>query len=147
MKSLYAYDEVRRLLPQAYPFLFIDVIEALEPGEKIVCRKNVTGNEWMFPGHFPEQAVFPGVLLVETMAQSAILLGKLSPALQLDAAATVLLTSVKSRFLRPVVPGDQLRVETVSVKWLSTQGIVESSILVDNETAAKAELIFVMIKS
>jgi 3-hydroxyacyl-[acyl-carrier-protein] dehydratase len=144
MKPLYTYDQVRKLLPQAYPFVFVDVIESLEPGERIVCRKNVTGNEWMVPGHFPERAIFPGVLLAEAMAQSAILLGKLSPGLELRESASFLLTSMKSRFLHPVVPGDQLHIECVSIKWFLHQGMVEATVRVDDDIVAKAELTFAM---
>ncbi|RKP54145.1 beta-hydroxyacyl-ACP dehydratase [Cohnella endophytica] len=147
MKPLYTYDEVRQLLPQSYPFLFIDVVEALVPGERIICRKNITGNEWMIPGHFPDKTIYPGVLLIESMAQSAILLGKLSPSIHIDDTASFLLTAVKSRFVNPVVPGDQLRIECVSIKWFSAQGMVEATIRVRDETVAKAELIFSMARN
>ncbi len=74
MSIVMGFDDVCRLLPQSYPFIMVDVVEELQPGKRIVCRKNVTGNEWMFPGHFPQRAIFPGVLLIEGMAQTAILL-------------------------------------------------------------------------
>src|SRR5438067_11072313 len=80
MSMTLSFDEVRRALPHSYPMILVDVVEELEPGQFIVCRKNVTGNEWCFPGHFPARAVYPGVLLLEGLAQAALLLFSAGPA-------------------------------------------------------------------
>lgn len=141
--TLIGFNEVRRLLPQAYPFLMVDVVEELEPGKRIVCRKNVTGNEWMFTGHFPENAIFPGVLLIEGMAQAAILLVRADESMQ-SSAATYMLAGVKTRFIKPVVPGDQIRYVCEAVKFASMGGIVDAEVSVDGEVVAKSQLTFSM---
>ncbi|UFJ42568.1 3-hydroxyacyl-ACP dehydratase FabZ [Brevibacillus humidisoli] len=136
------FDEVRRLLPQSYPFVLVDVIEEWEADSRIVCRKNVTGNEWMFPGHFPERAIYPGVLLIEGMAQSAILLFRLDESKSDSDRSAFMIAGVKARFLRPVVPGDQIRYECTVIKMVSTGGVVEATAQVDGEIVAKADLTF-----
>lgn len=144
MSIVLGYNDVCRLLPQDPPFIMVDLVEELEQGKRIVCRKNVTGNEWMFPGHFPGKAIFPGVLLVEGMAQSAILLLRADHSLPVAEDATYMLASVKARFLKPVVPGDQLRFVCEAVKLVSTGGIVEAQAYVEEEVVAKADLTFVI---
>lgn len=137
------FDEVRRLLPQAYPFCLVDVVEELEPGERIVARKNISGNEWMFPGHFPDNAIYPGVLLIEGMAQTSILLFKGAEDQDADfEGATFMIASVKSRFLAPVVPGDQVRYTCEVIKVVSTGGVMECTATVDGNVVAKADLTF-----
>lgn len=142
MSTIIGFDEVRRLLPQSYPFIMVDVVEELEPGKRIICRKNVTGNEWMFPGHFPEKAIFPGVLLIEGMAQAAILLVRADSSQSVAEEATYMLASVKTRFLKPVVPGDQLRYVCEVVRLARMGGVVDAEVFVDGEVVAKADLTF-----
>lgn len=133
------FDEIRRLLPQAYPFVLLDRVEELTAGERVVALKNICGNEWMFRGHFPQQAIYPGVLLIESMAQAAILLFKAGRA---ETEGTFLLAGVKSRFLRPLVPGDQVRLICEAQKIISTAAIVKAEATLDGEVVAKAELTF-----
>ena len=71
------FEEIRNLLPQKYPFLFIDRVVEFEEGKKIVCVKNVSGNEPVFVGHFPDFAIMPGVLIIEAMAQASIILPRI----------------------------------------------------------------------
>ncbi|MGH2509530.1 MAG: 3-hydroxyacyl-ACP dehydratase FabZ [Ktedonobacteraceae bacterium] len=142
MSVLMGFDEVRRLLPQSYPFVMVDAVEELQRGERIVCRKNVTGNEWMFPGHFPRQAIFPGVLLIEGLAQSAILLLLAGGPPTGSEQGTFLLAGVKARFLQPVVPGDQIRYVCEAIKIISTGGVVAATASVDGQVVAKADLTF-----
>lgn len=142
MSIIMGFDNVCRLLPQNYPFIMVDVVEELQPGKRIVCRKNVTGNEWMFPGHFPQRAIFPGVLLIEGMAQTAILLLRADDSLVVSESATYMLASAKARFLKPVVPGDQLRYVCEAIKLVSTGGVVEAEAYVDGEVVVKANLTF-----
>jgi 3-hydroxyacyl-[acyl-carrier-protein] dehydratase len=142
MSVVMGYNDVCRLLPQAYPFIMVDVVEELDPGKRIVCRKNVTGNEWMFAGHFPGNAVFPGVLLIEGMAQTAILLLRADASLEVPEGATYMLAGAKTRFLKPVVPGDQLRYVCEPIKLASMGGIVEAEASVDGEVVVKAQLTF-----
>ena len=147
MSSVMGFDAVCRLLPQAYPFIMVDVVEELQPGKRIVCRKNVTGNEWMFPGHFPTKAIFPGVLLIEGMAQASILLLRTDTSLVVSESATYMLASVKTRFLKPVVPGDQLHYVCEAIKFASMGGVVEAEVFVDGEVVAKATLTFAIQNS
>src|SRR4029077_12255582 len=107
-------NEIRSILPHRYPMLLVDRIIELE-AERIVGLKNVTGNEPFFNGHFPEFPVMPGVLIVEAMAQTAgILVLKSIPDRHSKLVLLVSIDGAKSR--RPVVPGDQLRIEMVVIK-------------------------------
>ena len=142
MSKLLGFNDVCRLLPQAYPFIMVDVVEELQPGKRIVCRKNITGNEWMFPGHFPGNAIFPGVLLLEGMAQAAILLVRADDSRTESREATYMLAGAKTRFLKPVVPGDQIRYVCEAVKFASMGGIVDAEVYVDGEIVAKSQLTF-----
>ncbi|MEY1661483.1 3-hydroxyacyl-ACP dehydratase FabZ [Isoalcanivorax beigongshangi] len=102
-------NEIKEYLPQRYPFLLVDRIIELVPGEKVVAIKNVTVNEPFFNGHFPQEPVMPGVLIIEAMTQAAGILGFVTenkrPA---DGFNYLLCGTDKARFKRPVVPGDQL---------------------------------------
>src|SRR6185437_13191053 len=102
-------NQIRRILPHRYPFLLVDRILELEP-ERIVGIKNVTANEPFFNGHFPDFPVMPGVLIVEAMAQTAgVLVLKTIP--DRESKLVFLVSIDAARFRRPVVPGDQLRIE------------------------------------
>ena len=138
------FEEIRSLLPQKYPFLFIDRVVEFDEGKKIVCVKNVSGNEPVFVGHFPDFAIMPGVLIIEAMAQASIILFKKSlPAQQNDKNTVFLLASVNNaRFTKPVFPGDQLFVEILVEKIGSKGAIVQATVKVEEKTVAKASLTF-----
>lgn len=105
-------NEIREYLPHRYPFLLVDRVLELEKGESIVAIKNVTVNEPFFNGHFPDHPVMPGVLIVEAMAQAAGILGfKIMDKKPQDGSIYYFVGSDKLRFKRPVVPGDQLKLE------------------------------------
>lgn len=105
-------NEIREYLPHRYPFLLVDRVVELNPGESIVAYKNVTVNEPFFNGHFPDHPVMPGVLIVEAMAQAAGVLGfKTMNKKPQDGSIYYFVGSDKLRFKRPVVPGDQLKLE------------------------------------
>ncbi len=105
-------NEIREYLPHRYPFLLVDRVLELEKGESIVAIKNVTVNEPFFNGHFPDHPVMPGVLIVEAMAQAAGILGfKTMDKKPQDGSIYYFVGSDKLRFKRPVVPGDQLKLE------------------------------------
>ena len=109
--------EIRKYLPHRYPFLLVDRVVELTPGESIVAYKNLTVNEQFFEGHFPDQPVFPGVLLVEAMAQTAGILGfKTMNKTPADGSIYYFVGADKLRFKRPCVPGDRvmLRASIVS---------------------------------
>ncbi len=104
--------EIRKYLPHRYPFLLVDRVIELIPGESIVAIKNVTVNEPFFNGHFPDHPVMPGVLLVEAMAQAAGVLGfKTMDKTPEDGSIYYFVGADDLRFKRPVVPGDQVRLE------------------------------------
>jgi 3-hydroxyacyl-[acyl-carrier-protein] dehydratase len=140
------FDEIRELLPQKFPLLMIDRVIELERGKRAVAIKNITGNELFFLGHFPDTAVMPGTLIIEGMAQTAIILFRKSfeeePGRRLDEKKLFFFGSAKARFLKPVVPGDQLQIEVVMTKAVSTGAIVEATATVDGKTVAKAVLGF-----
>ncbi|QEW07702.1 3-hydroxyacyl-ACP dehydratase FabZ [Nitrincola iocasae] len=104
--------EIRKYLPHRYPFLLVDRVIELVPGESIVAIKNVTVNEPFFNGHFPEHPVMPGVLLVEAMAQAAGILGfKTMDKTPEGGSIYYFVGADDLRFKRPVVPGDQVKLE------------------------------------
>ncbi len=111
--------EIAALLPHRYPFLFIDRVTELVPGEYVIGYKNITFNEPQFTGHFPETPIFPGVLIIEAMAQLAGVLAARTRNAGVAADKAAVIVGVDAvRFKRPVVPGDRLvmRAELVNVK-------------------------------
>jgi 3-hydroxyacyl-[acyl-carrier-protein] dehydratase len=109
-------NQIQAILPHRYPFLLIDRVVEMERKKKIVAIKNVTINEPFFAGHFPNFPIMPGVLIVEAMAQAggAMLLTEVED----RANKLIVFTGIeKARFRRPVVPGDQLRIEVVMLSW------------------------------
>lgn len=104
--------EIRQYLPHRYPFLLVDRVVELKLGESIVAYKNITINEGIFQGHFPDIPVFPGVLIVEAMAQAAGILGfKTMGKKPEDGSIYYFVGCDEVRFKRPVVPGDRLILE------------------------------------
>ncbi|NQZ31366.1 MAG: 3-hydroxyacyl-ACP dehydratase FabZ [Oceanospirillaceae bacterium] len=102
-------NQIREYLPHRYPFLLVDRVVELTEGESIVAYKNVTVNEPFFNGHFPEQPIMPGVLILEAMAQAAGILGfKTMNKTPQDGSMYYFVGSDKLRFKQPVVPGDKL---------------------------------------
>lgn len=119
--------EIKNYLPHRYPFLLVDRVLELEPDKRIVCIKNVTVNEPMFTGHFPVTPVFPGVLIVEALAQaSGILAFRSRERTMTDGFIYYLAGTDKTKFKRSVVPGDQLRLEVEIVNlrthWMKASG-------------------------
>jgi beta-hydroxyacyl-ACP dehydratase FabZ len=134
--------EILRLLPHRYPFLLVDRV--VEMGDQhIIAIKNVTFNEPFFTGHFPDFPVMPGVLIIEAMAQAAgvLVLGKLE---DYSSKNVFLATVNEARFTRPVVPGDQLRLEMKLVHGRPTRAKVEGKAYVGDALAAEATLLCVL---
>ncbi|MFY9327101.1 MAG: 3-hydroxyacyl-ACP dehydratase FabZ [Georgfuchsia sp.] len=128
-------------LPHRYPFLLVDRVLDIVPGEKIRALKNVTMNEPFFPGHYPHHPVMPGVLIIEALAQAAALLSFNTMGSKPDENSVVYFVGIdNARFKRPVGPGDQLILE-VSIQ-LQKRGIWKfaAKASVDGQTAAEAEL-------
>lgn len=104
--------EIREYLPHRYPFLLVDRVVELNLGESIVAYKNITVNEAIFQGHFPELPIFPGVLIIEAMAQAAGILGfKSMNKKPQDGSIYYFVGCDEIRFKRPVVPGDRLTLQ------------------------------------
>ncbi|MCC7174197.1 MAG: 3-hydroxyacyl-ACP dehydratase FabZ [Bryobacterales bacterium] len=132
-------EEIRTILPHRYPMLLVDRILELEP-ERIVGIKNVTVNEPFFQGHFPDFPVMPGVLIIEAMAQVAgVLVLKGIPD---RASKLVLLAGVdNAKFRRPVLPGDQLRIEMKVIKKKASVAKMQGVATVDGAVAAEVEVL------
>ncbi|MGF1472023.1 MAG: 3-hydroxyacyl-ACP dehydratase FabZ [Rubrobacteraceae bacterium] len=132
--------EIRGLIPHRYPFLLVDRIEELEPGERAVGIKNVTQNEPFFQGHFPDYPVMPGVLIVEAMAQVGAVGVMVNEAYQDKLALFAGIDGV--RFRRQVVPGDTLRMEVWIDRLKGRIGRGRGQATVGGEKACEAELMF-----
>lgn len=131
-------EEIKSLLPHRYPFLLVDRV--LELGEKnIVAIKNVTSNEEFFNGHFPGAAVMPGVLQVEALAQAGCLLTLKNKIDNPDEVIIVFSGIKNARFRRPVVPGDQLRLEVELVSSRRNFLTMEGKATVDGDMACEIE--------
>ncbi len=136
------FEEVRELVPQKYPFLFIDKVIELQKESRIVCLKNISGNESFFVGHFPDFAIMPGVLIVEALAQASIILFKKSFDTEQNKDKVFLLASANVRFSKPVFPGDQLILEVDIEKVISSAAIVKGVAKVGDKVVTKATLSF-----
>ena len=137
-----SFEEVRELVPQKYPFLFIDKVTELQKETRIVCMKNISGNEPFFAGHFPDFAIMPGVLIVEALAQASIILFKKSFDTEQNKDKVFLLASANVRFSKPVFPGDQLILEVDIEKVISSAAIVKGVAKVGDKVVTKATLSF-----
>lgn len=127
---------IEKVLPHRYPFLLIDRILEMEP-LRVVALKNVTMNEPFFQGHFPGFPVMPGVLIVEAMAQAAAVL--VMSRLEDPQSKIVFFASIsEAKFRKPVVPGDQLRIEVDFLKLKPTVAKIQGKALVDGAVVAEA---------
>lgn len=134
-------DEIMNFLPHRYPFLLVDRVVEVEAGKSIVGYKNVTFNEPCFTGHFPGKPIMPGVLIIEAMAQVSGILGYVTAGRSAaDGSIHLLAGSNKARFKRPVIPGDQLRLESTLLS--NKHGIwkFDCRALVDGEVVCLAEI-------
>ena len=133
--------EIMKYLPHRYPFLLLDRVIECKRGESIIALKNVTINEHFFQGHFPQTPVFPGVLILEALAQASGVLVLSDPDMHPSQESLFLFVGIESaRFKRPVVPGDQLRLESRLTRMKRNYGVFNTNAYVDDELAASAEL-------
>ena len=136
-KTTLDINEIQRILPHRYPFLLIDRVVDLTRRERIVALKNVTINEPFFAGHFPNLPIMPGVLIVEAIAQAggALLLTEVEDR---DQKLMVFTGIERARFRRPVLPGDQLRIEVEVKSWRINAVRMEGKVFVGEKRVAEA---------
>ncbi|HWX56807.1 MAG TPA: 3-hydroxyacyl-ACP dehydratase FabZ [Verrucomicrobiae bacterium] len=136
--------QIQRILPHRYPFLLLDRVVEIERRKKIVALKNVTINEPFFTGHFPGEPLMPGVLIVEAMAQAGAML-LLTEIEDRDNKLVVFTGIERARFRRPVVPGDQLRIEVEVLVWKRSVGRMAGEVFVDGKLVAEATVSCVVV--
>ncbi len=144
MKLPLNYEDIIKILPHRYPFLLVDRITELEPAKRVVGLKNVTANEAFFQGHFPDNPIMPGVLIIEAMAQVGGVLARLSipGAMEEDNVDTVFFMSIdKVKFRKPVVPGDQIVFELTPLRTGSRVWKLAGKAFVEDNLVAEAELV------
>jgi 3-hydroxyacyl-[acyl-carrier-protein] dehydratase len=137
------YEDIIKVLPHRYPFLLVDRIIEMELNKKVVGLKNVTANEHFFQGHFPDNPIMPGVLIVEAMAQVGGVLARLSISeiTEMGAVDEILFMSIdKVKFRKPVVPGDQIVFEVVPIRTGSRVWKFKGKAFVESNLVAEAEL-------
>jgi 3-hydroxyacyl-[acyl-carrier-protein] dehydratase len=133
-------DEIETMIPHRAPFLWIDRVEELEPGVRCVAVKVVDPADPIFAGHFPAKPILPGVLLIEAVAQTAgVMLGSAGP--KASGAGVALLAAVnRFKFLKPVSPGQELRIETKKLTEVGKMACIGGTVWVGGEMVASGEL-------
>lgn len=137
-------NEIMSILPHRYPFLLIDRVVEIERKQRIVAIKNVSFNEPHFQGHFPNYPIMPGVLMVEAIAQAggALLLTEIPDR---DNKLMVFTGIDSAKFRKPVVPGDQLRIEVKVLNWRSTAVRMQGIATVDGKVACEAVVMCALV--
>lgn len=133
-------QEIMKLLPHRYPFIMIDRILELTPGDKVIALKNVTINEPFFQGHFPENPIMPGVLIIEAMGQAGAVLAAKSLESEPHGLLIYFMGMDKVKFRKPVTPGDQLIFEMKFLKQRRNVFRMSGIAYVDENVVAQAEL-------
>ena len=133
-------QEIMKLLPHRYPFIMIDRILELTPGEKVIALKNVTINEPFFQGHFPANPIMPGVLIIEAMGQAGAVLAAKSLEREPHDVLIYFMGMDKVKFRKPVTPGDQLIFEIKFLKQRRNVFRMSGTAYVDENIVAQAEL-------
>ena len=137
-------NAIQKILPHRYPFLMVDAILEMERFKRIVGVKNVSINESFFQGHFPGKPILPGVLIIEAMAQTGGLL-LLQEVPDRENKLLYFVAVDDARFRRPVVPGEQLRLEVSVVSWRGNFCKLSGLATVNGELAAEAILMCKMV--
>ena len=140
MEQNFDIQSIMELLAHRYPFLLIDRVIKVVPGDKLTALKNVTINEPFFQGHFPGRPIMPGVLIIEAMAQAGGILAYLTGSVEQRNRLIYFMGMDKVRFRKPVVPGDQIILEAKIIKFRSKAAKMSGIATVDNQMVAEAEL-------
>ena len=140
MEKTYDIQAIMKFLPHRYPFILIDRVLELIPGDRIVALKNVTINEPFFQGHFPALAVMPGVLIIEAMAQAGGVLFFDGLPEEQRGSLVYFMGMDKVKFRKPVVPGDQIIFEVKLLKQRLKAIKLAGTAKVDDKVVAEAEL-------
>jgi beta-hydroxyacyl-ACP dehydratase FabZ len=137
-------EDIRKIIPHRYPFLLVDRVTGIDGFESIKGYKNISINEPVFQGHFPGQAVFPGVLIIEAMAQlGGVLVMRKFP----EDRRMAFFTGIdKAKFRRPVVPGDRLDMEVTVIRTRGTFVVMDAKAYVEGALAAAAVLTSTLVK-
>lgn len=135
--------EIQNILPHRYPFLLVDRIIEIDPWKRAVGIKNVTVNEPFFVGHFPGNPIMPGVLIVEAMAQVAGILAFKSG---IHGDAVYFMSIEKAKFRKPVLPGDQLKLDITTLHSRGNVWRFSGNAIVNDRVAAEAEFTAMVIK-
>ena len=133
--------EIMKIMPHRYPFLLVDRIETLKKGEEVVGIKNVSINEPFFVGHFPDNPIMPGVLIVEAMAQVGGILAFHSGPKEWAGSLVYFMGIDKVRFRKPLVPGDQLVINVDVIHSREKALKIAATATVDQQLVAQAELL------
>ncbi len=143
METIWDISKIQEILPQRYPFLFIDkVIDINKKKKKVTCLKEVSINDSFFQGHFPNKPVMPGVIIIEAMAQASIVLYAVLKPHIAEKKPDYYLGKVQAKFKKPVIPGDQLILEVQGEKVLDSSGIVKAYAKVGSDIVAEAQIVF-----
>jgi len=140
MEIVYDIQAIMKFLPHRYPFILIDRVLELVPGEEVVALKNVTINEAFFQGHFPGNPIMPGVLIIEAMAQAGGILVIESMPPERHGQPVYFMAMDKVRFRKPVVPGDQIIFEAKLLKLREKAVKMSGKATVEDNLVAEAEL-------
>ena len=133
--------EIQKIIPHRYPFLMIDRVIELIPNEKLIALKNVSINEYFFVGHFPDEKVMPGVLIIEAMAQAACIFFYYSMN-KIEKRLIYYLGKTSVQFFESVKPGDQLNIEVIPAKLTDTHGFVRAKAYVESKKVAEGDILF-----
>jgi len=137
---MYNLEAIKEILPHRYPFLLLDRVKEIREGEYCLALKNISANEEVFQGHFPQQAIFPGVMIIEALAQTAgIVINSVKS--QNTAGSVVFFAGInKAKFRSPVVPGDQLILEATLINQRRNFWVFEGKASVDGKLVSQAEI-------
>ena len=131
-------EEIIKMIPHRYPFLLIDRVQDVVPETSATGIKNVTINEPFFPGHFPDKPIMPGVLIIESMAQTAAVLAVSGSGTETEGKLVYFMSVESARFRKPVIPGDQLEIKVIKRQTRGSVWKFEGQAYVQNILVAES---------